>query len=456
MNSARFDLVVLGAGPGGYDAAVKAAGYGLRVALVERDLIGGTCLNRGCIPTKLFLGATSPVEELAAQSRVRVASGSVSVDLPALQKRKALLLKSTRQAMAANLHKLGVVVVAGTGRLTSAREMAVETPEGTRTLGFDKLVLATGSRPTSFPGLAADHDAILDSTSLLDLAEVPDSLVIVGAGYIGLEMAQIFSRLGSRITLIEGMDRIDPMEDPEVSQALAKHFGRHWDIRVSAKVTSLKTEDGKAKLVLESGEEIVAAKALVSVGRRPNSEGIGLELAGVELDKRGFVRIDGHLRAADGIYVVGDLNGLVQLAHAASHQAGHAADHLAGRTTAPYAPGPVPSCLYGSPETMRVGGLASELAGRPGVAVSRAGLMANPIAQAHGANMGFVKCVWQDGRLAGVTACGFGVSGLTVQATIMVAEGWTRERVETLVFPHPSLDEALKDGLLAPLEPLAP
>jgi dihydrolipoamide dehydrogenase len=286
------------------------------------------------------------------------------------------------------------------------------------------------------------------------MAEVPDSLVIVGAGYIGLEMAQIFGRLGARITLVEGMDRIDPMEDPEVSQALAKHYGRHWDIRVSARVKSLETVDGKARLVLESGEEIVAAKALVSVGRRPNSEGLGLETAGIELDQRGFVRTDDCLRAAGNIYAVGDLNGRVQLAHAAEHQAGYAAAHLAGRTDAPYAPGPVPSCLYGSPETMRVGALAAELAGRPGAAVSRAALMANPIAQAHGANMGFVKCVWLDGRLAGVTACGFGVSGLTVQATIMVAEGWTRERVETVVFPHPSLDEALKAALLAPQAPL--
>lgn len=445
------DLTVLGAGPGGFDAALEAASLGLSVTLVERDALGGTCLNRGCIPTKLLLGASGVVEDLSAQARIRQASGEVRLDLAAITARTGKMVEATRKAMAQRLAAAGVEVVAGQGRIKAPGLLEVTGAEGTREIACRKLILATGSRPGFFPGLEPDHQAVLDSTDFLQLTAMPESLIVVGAGFIGLEMAQAAHRFGARITVVDALDRVAAQEDPEVSAALAAQFRRwKWDVRLSVRVASVATRDGQAVLRLDSGEEIAAGKALVAVGRRPNSEGLNLEALGVTLSRQGFVQTDDRLLAAPDVWAVGDLNGRIQLAHAASHQARHAARTAAGKETGPYAPGPVPSVLYGNPESVRVGRMSAELK-RDGLPVrtSQAPLAANPITQAHGQSQGFVKAVWSDGRLAGVTAVGYDVSRLVTSATIMVQQGWRRQEVEGLIFAHPTLDEALMAALLA-------
>ncbi|MDP3428561.1 MAG: FAD-dependent oxidoreductase, partial [Humidesulfovibrio sp.] len=202
-----YDLVILGGGPGGFDAAVEAAGSGLKTALVEAGELGGTCLNRGCIPTKLWLGATEPVEALAAQAKMRLASGSVAIDFAALQTRKDKYLAATRKAMGQRLAQLGVDLVAGLGRVVEADSLEAATAEGPRTLGYRNLIVATGSRPGSFPGLAPDGLRVLDSTGLLSLTEMPKSLLVVGGGFIGLEMAQAAHRMGAKITLVDALPR---------------------------------------------------------------------------------------------------------------------------------------------------------------------------------------------------------------------------------------------------------
>lgn len=449
-----YDLVILGGGPGGFDAAVEAAGSGLKTALVEAGELGGTCLNRGCIPTKLWLGATEPVEALAAQTRMRVATGSVHIDFAALQARKDKYLAATRKAMQQRLAQLGVDLVAGLGRITGAGSLEVATSDGPKALSYRNLIVATGSRPGSFPGLEPDGAKVLDSTGLLSLAEMPKSLIVVGGGFIGLEMAQAAQRMGATITLVDALPRLAGMEDPEVSKTLESVFKRQgWDLRLGVKVASVKTRGEQAVLVLEGGEELSADCALIAVGRRPNTVDLGLEALGATLTGAGYIKTDAQLMAAPGVFAVGDVNGRMLLAHAASHQAHYVVERLLGRTAKPYDSGPVPSILYGAPEVFRAGIMAEEAkAHGEAVLVSRAQLIANPIAQAHAATHGFVKCVWRDGKIAGITAVGAGVSRLACFATLIIKLGWTREDASAFMFPHPTLDESLKAALLADKE----
>ncbi|MBG3878986.1 NAD(P)/FAD-dependent oxidoreductase, partial [Desulfovibrio oxamicus] len=293
--STRYDMIILGGGPGGSRAAFDAAARGLSVALVDRDGLGGTCLNRGCIPTKLLLGATAAQPLLEAQKKLKGAEGHITFDLPALQQRKDRYVKGTRQALEKRMKAAGIAVYAGEGRMVAAPQTGADgelaviaaqadgTTQETR-LGWGTLIVATGSTPASFPGLAADGAAVLDSTALLDVTEAPESLIVVGGGAIGLEMADFFSRLGSRITIVEGMGRLAPTEDAEVGDTLRKVYAREgWAIHTGRKVASLATVDGHAVLRFEDGEELTASKALLAVGRRPASVGIGLEALGATL-----------------------------------------------------------------------------------------------------------------------------------------------------------------------------
>jgi len=446
-----YDLVVIGAGPGGFDAAVEATSHGLKVALVEKDLIGGTCLNRGCIPTKIWLGATSAIDELHNQAKMKVASGEVIVDFTALQNRTQKHLTGTRKAMAMQLKKLGIDLFEGFGKLAGEGEVEVTTADDTQTLKYKNVVIATGSKPIFFPGLEPDGDCVLDSDMFLAMDTMPSSLIVVGAGFIGLEMAQVAHRFGAKVTVIDAMDRVAPLEDPEVSKALRSVFKRwKWDVQLEKRVSGVKTVDGKAVLTLESGEKIEADKALVAVGRGPVSADLGLEDAGIEL-QFGQIQVNENLEAASNIYAIGDVNGIIQLAHAAAHQAHYVASRIAGKTDAAYESGPVPSVLYGAPEAMRVGKMENEafLTDFESCKTSRAQMAANPMAQAHAATQGFVKVIWSGGKVVGVTAVGHDVSRLTTPATMIVQQGWTAEDIHKTIFPHPSLDEALLSALKA-------
>lgn len=451
-------LVVVGAGPGGFDAALEAAALGIGTVLVERENLGGTCLNWGCIPTKLFLGASAPLASLADHAKLKLIEynpESVRVSLPALQNRKRKLIAGTHKAMAQRLKKAGVTLVQGSGRFTAPGILEAEDAEGGVTsIQYKDAIVATGAGSANFPAIAPDGDAVLDPQQILDLETPPESLVIVGGGAIGIEMGEVFSRLGASITLVEAMDHLLPYEDTEIGGGLAKLLKRDkWALRIGERVASLKTVDGRAVLTMESGETIEADKALVAVGRKPNSAGIGLEAVGCELDSRGFVKTDESLNAAKNIYAVGDVNGIALLAHAATHQGHYVVRRIAGREEQPYAGGVIPACVYGSHEVMRAGlteAMAVEAGGT--VEVSRFQLAANPYAQAQSAGYGFVKAIWINGTLAGISALGHGVSHLVTLAEVLVREKITVDRLDRYVFAHPTLDEGLAEALRAPRE----
>ncbi|GEB79158.1 2-oxoglutarate dehydrogenase E3 [Desulfovibrio desulfuricans] len=450
-----YDVVILGAGPGGSRAALEAAAAGLRVAIVDKGSFGGTCLNWGCIPTKLLLGGTAAHPLLEVQKKLKTAQGPIDFDLTALQARKTRFINGTRQALEKQLRQAGIEVITGTARLAGPGHVEVVDGEGTRELAARNVIVATGSVPASFPGLAPDGEAVLDSTALLDVTEVPDSLIIVGGGAIGLEMGDFFSRLGTAITIVEGLDRLAPTEDPEIGQTLGKLLKREgWAIHTGRRVASLSTVEGKAQLRFEDGTELVADKALMAVGRRPATAGLGLETAGATLLGAGWVETNDHLLAAPGLYAIGDVNGRTLLAHAADHQARFVISHIASgsASSASGYPAPVmPSCIYGHTEVMRAGATVAELvASGHDVHVSTSQLIANPIAQAYGTTGGFIRVLWVEGQVRGISAVGHGVSHLVTLATVIVSQRWRREDVHGIIFAHPTLDEALEAALLAP------
>lgn len=453
------DLVIVGAGPGGHAAALEAARLGCSVTVVEQGELGGTCLNWGCIPTKLFLGATAALPALAAQTRLKLVDKSAwenlaqDFSLPLLQQRKMRLLQGSRQAMEKQFKGEGIRLLKGRARLVDAGRLQVKGESGEEELAYKGLILATGSHPAFFKGMYPDGKAVLSSYHMLELEEAPESLIIVGGGAIGLEFGDFLSRFGTRIELVEALDQVAPTEDPEIGQTLGRMLKRAgWKLHLGRKVSSVSTTDSGtdrgAELTFEDGEILVARKALVAVGRKPNTAGLGLNDAGVQTDRRGAIVTDSRLRATESICAVGDCNGRIQLAHAAAHQGRFAARVLAGVEQGEYAPAAVPACIYGSHEVMRSGPLAEELRQNGPVSVSRAMLAANPIAQAYGASQGLVKALWQEGRVRSIMAVGHGVSALSTAASCIVSQGWDVEQAREFVFAHPSLDEALAACLL--------
>lgn len=450
MTQYHADMVILGAGPAGYAAALAASQRGKATVLVADGPLGGTCLNWGCIPTKIYLGASEPLEGLRTMGRLRLLRGEAALDLSALRRRAQTIIQATHKAMAAALEGGKVQVIHGRGRITAPHTVTVA--EKDISIQAPIILVATGSRPMPLPGLPFGGP-ILDSTKALELSQVPQNLVIIGGGAIGVEMAQFWNRMGSTVTLVEAAPTLVPSEDPALGHALAAMLKRSGiTIHVGAPVQEVLVDGADAQVRLPQ-TTCTAQAVLVAIGRRPNTEDLGLEAAGAQVDGRGFVTTDDQLRAAPGVYAIGDVNGRTLLAHAAEHQAHFAVAHALGEIAGPYHPGPIPACVYGGVEVMRVGPVYAEIHGHE-VFVSRSMLAANPIAQAHGHVHGMVQVYWRHGQVVGVAAVGARVSHLAGLAEAMVRDGWDESAAHTHIFAHPSLDEAVRAALTAPKEPL--
>jgi dihydrolipoamide dehydrogenase len=451
----HFDILILGGGPAGTRAALDAAGYGAKCALAEPAFLGGTCMNTGCIPTKFLLGGSASLDLASAQQRFKVVLSMPVVDFAALQSRKNRFIKGLRASVQKDLEDAGVVLLKGKGRFTGPQSARIGGAE--QDVTFDKCIAATGSVPAFFPTMKADGAQVLSSAGVLGLDTVPSSMIIVGGGPIGLELGEIFHRFGCRVTLVEGMPRLLPAEDEETGAAVEAHFRREgWDIHTGRRIASLGAQNGRAVLRFDDGEELQAERALIAAGRRPASADLSAEAAGITLNERGFANCDDALRCSEHIYAAGDLNGRTMLAHAADHQARYAAAHAAGKITAPYAPPPVPACVYGSFEVMRVGPTAAELRKKGGdIGISRADLASNPIAQSFGHTRGCVRILWEGDELRGVGAYGGGVSHLVTAAALLLKLGVKKNLPLPVLFAHPTLDELLESAILAPKENIA-
>lgn len=451
-----YDVLIIGAGPAGTRAALDTAAAGLSVALVCKGLMGGTCLNVGCIPTKMLLGATAVKPMIDVQKKLKNLQADVSFDFANIQTRKDRFIAGSRKALEKRLVQAGVTIFAGSASFVGPDAVLVtpENGEDSQTVQFKNAIIATGSMPAAFPNLTADGVAVLDSTQLLAIQKAPASLIIVGGGAIGLEMGDFFSRLGTSITIVEGMDRLAPTEDPEVGDTLRKGFAKEgWKVITGKRVASLLTVDGQAVLTFEDGETLTAEKALMAAGRHPASRELNLDAINATVRGAGWIDTDETLMVAPHVYAVGDCNGRTLLAHAAEHQAKYVARHIIQCNNAPYTPPAMPSCIYGHTEVMRVGPTVFDLQKQGStVKVSRSQLIANPIAQSYGTTGGWVKALWVNDKLCGMVAVGHGVSHLVTIAELLVTMQWDRTAPQDFIFAHPTLDESIDVALHAPLE----
>ncbi|MFG5722062.1 dihydrolipoyl dehydrogenase [Streptomyces murinus] len=459
------DVIVIGGGTGGYATALRAAALGLSVVLVERDRLGGTCLHRGCVPSKAMLHAAELIDGIAeARERWGVKATLDSVDWPALVATRDDIVSRNHQGLRAHLAEAGVRVVRGSARLTGARTVRVEGVQdapGVRRLTARRgIVLATGSRPRALPGLVPDGRRVVTSDDALFAPGLPDSVLVLGGGAIGVEYASLHRSLGAEVTLVEAAERLVPLEDADVSRHLTRGLrGRGIDVQAGARLLDAEMlDDGvRARVRTARGETrtLTARRLLVAVGRVPVTEGLDLAAAGLATDARGFVVPADRDRletAVPGIHVVGDLlpPPSLGLAHASFAEGLVVAETLAGLRPTPVDYTAVPRVTYSSPQTAAVGLTEAEArAGGHEPAVRAMPLTALAKGMVHGRG-GMVKVVAEagGGRVLGVHLVGPQVSELIAEAQLIV--GWDAEPADVArhVHPHPTLSEAMGEVFL--------
>lgn len=452
--SERYDLCVIGAGPGGYVAAIKAAQAGLNVACVEREpMLGGTCLRVGCIPSKALLEASEKFNEARSSlADYGVELGGVRLDLLSMMARKDQIVKTMGQGIDALFAKNKITRIKGTGTLVAADQVEVQ-GEQPQTIHAERVLLATGSRPASLPGIELDGDRIGDSTAALAYKEVPEHLVLIGAGVIGLELGSVWRRLGARVTVLEYQDHILPGMDLELSRAAQKLFGRQGlSFRMNSRVTGASLQgDGRCLVTVDGADPLDCDRVLVAVGRVPNSDNLGLEALGVATDKRGVVQVDGHYRTSvEGVYAIGDLIPGPMLAHKAEDEAAAVVEGITrGYSHVNY--NAIPSVVYTHPELASVGQTEEQLT-EAGVAykAGRFPFKANARAHAMHDTDGFAKVLAhaETDRILGVHIIGPRAGDLIAEAVTAMEFGATAEDLARVCHAHPTLAEVVKEAAL--------
>lgn len=441
-----YDLVILGGGSGAFAAASRAAGLGATVAVVERGVIGGTCLNVGCVPSKFLIAAARTRHHAAHHSFAGVHTTAGPVDAAALFAQKASMLDHFRKEKYLDLVAAsdGLTYIEGEARLLSPSAVAV----GDRTLHADRVILATGSRPVPPPIPGLDTIPWLDSTGALAVGVIPEHLVVIGAGYVGLELAQSFARLGARVTVLETLDRIAPGEEPEVAAALREALAEEG-LAIHTGVRLLRVGGtADAIEVYAAGASWTGSHLLVATGRRPNTEGLGLADVGVRTDGRGAIVVDDELRTSvAGIWAIGDCNDRVPLVTTAAHEGAVAADNAIGEAHRRVADEVVPHAIFTDPE-IGSAGLTEAAALAQGLRVRTTVMpMAKvPKAAILGETEGVVKVVAEEGsgRLLGVHVCGAGAADMIQVAVIAIRQRLTAAELGGMIFVYPTLTEALK------------
>jgi dihydrolipoamide dehydrogenase len=460
MSETPYDLVVIGAGPGGYVAAIRAAQLGLRTALVEQDpFLGGTCLNVGCIPSKALLHSTELYHTVATQAAVHgLKIGKISPDVAALMKRKGEVVEKLRGGVKQILDQRNVTIIAGRGQLgPGGQGVNVRHADGsTQKLETKNILVATGSTPVELPFLKFDGQLVVSSDQAIAFADVPAKLVVIGAGAIGLELGSVWARLGAEVTVVELLPRVAPTFDEDISRLAQRIFQKQGiKFELGAKVTGLKSENGKASLTAQrEGQtlEFPADKILVAVGRRPNTTGLGAAEAGLTLDKQGRIVVDTHFRSnLPNVYAIGDVTPGPMLAHKAEEEGVACAEILAGKAGhVNYQT--IPSIVYTEPEIACVG-LGETEAKAKGIAVKtgKFNLAANGRALSTAATDGFVKIIAdpKTDRLLGAQIIAHNASEMIAAITPHLEYGGSAEDVARTVTAHPTFAEAIKEAALA-------
>ncbi|HEX2277864.1 MAG TPA: dihydrolipoyl dehydrogenase [Candidatus Tectomicrobia bacterium] len=453
-------VVVIGGGPGGYAAAFRAADLGKEVVLIEAgDALGGECLHHGCIPSKALLTATHLLDQIAAAHAMGIRAADVSVDPAAMRQWKDGVLAQLSKGLAQLAARRSIEVVHGKATFTGSRRLRISNG-GAGTLTFEQAIVATGSRPLHLPGIEVDGERVMTSREALRLRDVPERLLVVGGGYIGLELGSVYARLGSHVTVVELTEQLLPGIDRDLVQVIHQTLRKRGvEVHLRTKVTGIRHEGGNIAIDLAQGDgtalTIEADRALVAVGRRPNTDDLGLEQTRVKRDERGFIQVDAQRRTTDArIYAVGDVTGEPMLAHKAAREGKVAAEAIAGEPAA-FDNVTVPAVVFTDPE-IAFCGLSEEQARAAGytVKVGKFPFRALGRALTLNATDGFVKVIadTEHDTLLGVRMVGPDVSDLISEAVLGLEMGAQLEDFAASIHPHPTLSEALAEAAEAALD----
>ncbi|MGA7912230.1 MAG: dihydrolipoyl dehydrogenase [Candidatus Dormiibacterota bacterium] len=450
MPATDFDVAILGGGMGGYPAAIRASQLGLRVALVEADKLGGTCLHVGCIPTKALLESSELFHRVAERGpEFGVNADKVQYDYARIAARRDAIVSQLHKGVQYLMKKNKIEVVEGRGKIRDRNTIGV----GGKQVKAKNLIVATGSTVKSLPGLEFDGQFIISSDNATLAAKVPESICIIGAGAVGVEFSTLYSQLGVKVTLLEALDRLVPLEDEEISKEMLSQFKKAGiDCRPGVKVKSAKKARDGVSIETDQGE-VWARQLLVAVGRAPRSTDIGLEQVGVQTHPNGFVQVDKWMKtSAEGIHAIGDVVGGYLLAHAAAHEGMTAVEDIAGQRVAPMEQELVTRCTYSHPQIASVG-LTEKQARDKGheVKIGRFPFTALGRAIIHGETGGFVKIVadGKTGRMLGAHIVGPNATELIAEPALtqlFQGDAWELGRN---IHPHPTLSEAVMEAALA-------
>jgi dihydrolipoamide dehydrogenase len=459
MKKVPYDLIVIGSGPGGYSAAIRAGQYGLKTALVEKQArLGGTCLLVGCIPTKSLLQTADVWQRFVHADLEGIQCENPKLDYPKVKDRKDGIVTKHSKGVEMLLKRAKVERISGYATLKGGGKVEVKSDSGVQTLEAKNIIVATGSEARMLPGLEPDAEFILTNIEILNLTAVPKSLAIIGAGAVGVEFASIFKRFGTDVTVIEMLPRIVPVEDEDISKELERNF-RKQKIRVEtgAKAGNIRKTGTSVKLTLTTKdgkeEELEVEKLLIAVGRKPNTDNIGLENTKVELD-RGFIKVDQNQQTAEpGVYAIGDVvAGTPQLAHVATREGMIAAAHMAGKSAIPINKNRIPGCTYTEPGIGSVG-LTEAQARAAGyqVKIGRFPFAGDSRATIIGHHEGFIKVVADEkyGEILGVHIIGPEGFELIAEAVTAMESEATVELMMQTIHAHPTLYEAMGEAFNA-------
>lgn len=452
---AEYDVVLIGSGPGGEVAALRAVQLGLRVAVVEKDHAGGVCLNIGCIPTKSLLHCADVLEETKESKKFGVITGTIQFDLKGAMSHKEKVVKTMRGGLEGLFKKKKIDLYRGFGRIAGKNQVAVKGGDGNETmLDAKHIIIAVGSTPRDLPFAKFDEERIVSSTGALNLKEVPKHLVVIGGGIIGCEFASMYRAFGSEVTIIEMLPRIVSTEDEEISAELAKAFtSRGIKINTNSKTTAVEKHANGVKVTFEADGKATTLDAdyvLIGTGRAPLSKNIGLEELGIQTDQRGYIVVNEMMQTnVPNIYAIGDVVPTPWLAHVASAEGVIAVEHIAGHHPHAINYDIIPSCIYCSPEAAHVG-LTEAQAKERGydVKVGRFPFAAVGKATAIGQRNGFIKIVSEAkyGEILGFHMIGPRVTELIAEGGIALSHEATVESLLATIHAHPTLYEAMHEA----------
>ena len=455
MSTNTFDVVVIGAGPGGYVAAIRAAQLGLKTAIVEREHMGGICLNWGCIPTKALLRSADVFHLMHRAKDFGLSAEKIGFDLDSVVKRSRGVSKQLNQGIGHLMKKNKVTVFMGAATIPARGKVSVKTEKGVEDITAKNIVLATGARARELPGLEADGDLVWTYKHALTPKRMPKKLLVIGSGAIGIEFASFYNTLGADTTVVEVMDRVLPVEDAEISKFAKKQFEKQgMKIREKTSVKKLDRGQGKVVAHIEAGGKVTTEEfdtVISAVGIVGNVENLGLEALGVKSD-RTHVVVDQYCRTGvDGLYAIGDIAGAPWLAHKASHEGVMVAEHIAGHHVHPIKPNSIAGCTYCHPQVASVG-LTEEKAKELGlnIKVGRFPFIGNGKAIALGEPEGMIKTIFdaKTGELLGAHMVGAEVTEMIQGYVIGRQLETTEEDLMHTVFPHPTLSEMMHESVL--------